>query len=669
MREYAMKKYALSKEVYRNKILGCWMGKNAGGTLGAPLEKMWGEKEPFHIDFYPEIREGGIPNDDLEIQLLWLLALEERGIDITCRDLVEYWMDFIRYNPDEYGLHKTNIRKGMSPPVSGWYNNAFRDCMGSPIRSEIWACITPGLPAVAAHYAWHDAVVDHAMGESVYGEMYNAALESAAFFISDPQRLMDIGLSVIPENCKTAQTIRFAREAFARGMDWLQARNAVMEFAWSPIAQYSPINLGFQTLGWLYGKDFGDMLCKAVNCGWDTDCTGATLGSILGIIMGADHLPENWTKPLGRVLATSEASGGLKSGPYPKDVDTLTDRTMKIGEILLARFKHLISLTDGKPSPLEVEEIPPIDHREILEIRARRQDAVLYNTSALSIQICYPEQPVVSAIKDLPVEMIMKNRCSDAIRGMFLVDLPRGFEAKDIRVNEFVIPSMESFTSRMRIHVKKADFINITNRGWVKLILEDRSTPESIPLVLIGAHRWLASPAFPGRSLEDPDDGMPPLTFPKPARGWRIMNFTGNALAIESFFKKHPGIIYLQHFVKNPRPRSVRIGAPNSHRMKLWMNGKLIKTTEQIVPLRPNLSGDGSNYADVEMPKGWHHFLVKIERGKEPIEAHFLISLLPWCDGMGDMEETRFPWESPGFDIAECHFLDESKRNFTYQLG
>ena len=113
----------------------------------------------------------------------------------------------------------------------------------------------------------------------------------------------------------------------------------------------------------------------------------------------------------------------------------------------------------------------------------------------------------------------------------------------------------------------------------------------------------------------------------------------------------------------------MRIGIPNSYKMKLWMNGTLIKKTEQIVPLRPNLSGDGSNYADAEMPKGWSHFLVKIERGKEPIEAHFLISLLPWCDGMGDMEETRFPWESPGFDIAECHFLDESKRNFTFQLG
>ena len=28
----------LNRDEYRNKVLGCWMGKNIGGTLGAPFE-------------------------------------------------------------------------------------------------------------------------------------------------------------------------------------------------------------------------------------------------------------------------------------------------------------------------------------------------------------------------------------------------------------------------------------------------------------------------------------------------------------------------------------------------------------------------------------------------------------------------------------------------------
>jgi hypothetical protein len=184
------------------------LGKNCGGTLGTPLERAYGQEEMFDVWWYPQLKDGGMPNDDLEIQLIWLKALEERGPNIKARDLAEYWLDCIQYNFDEYGLHKTNLRLGLLPHVSGYYNNWFKDCMGCPIRSEIWACIAPGRPNIAARYAYEDAIVDHAGGESVYGEMFNAAVESAAFIIDDRDKLLEIGLSYIPENSQTALAIR-----------------------------------------------------------------------------------------------------------------------------------------------------------------------------------------------------------------------------------------------------------------------------------------------------------------------------------------------------------------------------------------------------------------------------------------------------------------------------
>ncbi|MEM1583048.1 MAG: ADP-ribosylglycohydrolase family protein, partial [Candidatus Bathyarchaeia archaeon] len=171
-------KLRISWKTYWDKVYGCWLGKNAGGTLGGPLEALYGRDEMFNVWWYPKLVEGGIPNDDLEIQLVWLQALRDRGINLTARDLAEYWLDCILYNPDEYGLHKTNLRLGLQPPVSGWYNNWFKDCMGSPIRSEIWACIAPGAPNISARYAYQDAICDHAGGESVYGEIFNATVES-----------------------------------------------------------------------------------------------------------------------------------------------------------------------------------------------------------------------------------------------------------------------------------------------------------------------------------------------------------------------------------------------------------------------------------------------------------------------------------------------------------
>ena len=158
-------------EAYNDKVWGCWQGKNAGGTLGTPLETAYGSDELYDVWWYPELKEGGLPNDDLEMQLAWLKAAEEVGPELTARDMARYWLDHIGYNFDEYGLSKQNLRLGLEPPVSGHYNNWFIDCMGSPIRSEIWACLAPGAPRGATRLALQDALCDHAGGEGVYGEL------------------------------------------------------------------------------------------------------------------------------------------------------------------------------------------------------------------------------------------------------------------------------------------------------------------------------------------------------------------------------------------------------------------------------------------------------------------------------------------------------------------
>lgn len=68
----------INRKSFRDKVMGCWLGKNAGGTLGEPLEEKFGKKEMFHVDWYPFLPEGGIPNDDLELQLIWLQQLRKK---------------------------------------------------------------------------------------------------------------------------------------------------------------------------------------------------------------------------------------------------------------------------------------------------------------------------------------------------------------------------------------------------------------------------------------------------------------------------------------------------------------------------------------------------------------------------------------------------------------
>ena len=111
---------------------------------------MEGAKELLQLTYYPELPDGPLENDDLDLQLVWLHALEQYGPFLTARELGQEWLDHVFFPYDEYGYALANLRRGLLPPVSGAFNNPFADCMGSPIRSEIWAMVAPGLPDVAA---------------------------------------------------------------------------------------------------------------------------------------------------------------------------------------------------------------------------------------------------------------------------------------------------------------------------------------------------------------------------------------------------------------------------------------------------------------------------------------------------------------------------------------
>ena len=128
---------SLNRAEYRDKVLGCWTGKNIGGTLGAPIE---GRREMFDLTFYKQDLNGTpAPNDDLDLQLVWLQAAEERGVyQLNERVLGEYWMAHITGPWNEYGIGKANMANGFQPPLSGALNNGqWKNSNGAWIRSEI----------------------------------------------------------------------------------------------------------------------------------------------------------------------------------------------------------------------------------------------------------------------------------------------------------------------------------------------------------------------------------------------------------------------------------------------------------------------------------------------------------------------------------------------------
>lgn len=324
----------LNDKIY-DKIHACWMGKNIGGTLGGPYE---GRMEVLHLSGLPDIGENGpLPNDDLDLQLLNLHTLEQRGLYVNANDFSEEWAEHVYFPYDEYGYALANIRKNIKSPLSGCYNNPFTDCMGSPIRSELWAVLAPGEPDIAAYYAYQDSMVDHAGGEGMYGEVFFAVLESYAFEESDPITLIERSLEYLPDECRVYNAVNDTLEWYKQGVDYTDIRDKILEKYDSTNFTDAPLNIAFTVVGLLYGNDFGDAMLKTVNLGYDTDCTVATLGSILGIIHGTAGIPSSWSEPVGDEIMISPEVRGFN---YPKTITELTERSVVINRKLALENKE-----------------------------------------------------------------------------------------------------------------------------------------------------------------------------------------------------------------------------------------------------------------------------------------------------------------------------------------
>jgi hypothetical protein len=407
---------------------------------------------------------------------------------LNSRMLGEYWLLAVTPYWNEYGVGKANLYDGIPAPLSGeLYNQKWRDSNGAWIRSEIWATLTPGFPMYAREYAFADATVDHGMGEGTYATIFVAALESAAFVINDIRKLINIGLSKIPSTCRFYKHIQMVLDAYDSGKTWKEARELVTkaslddpELGWFQ----APANVGYSVIGLLWGEgDFKKTMITAINCGDDTDCTAATVGSIMGIKDGMAGIPSDWKEYIGDKIITLSVNRGAFYN-CPATCTQLSEEVIRTRDLTLWE-SPVVKVVDTETELPEEDKAKFLGSELADELGKRSPYHVAYEFPMASVTVEYDRAPDMKPGEQIKIKVHVRRK----------LEAQKHFVAKFYLPEGWTYEGNPNFACSRRIYrqgwvneftITAGEKVDYKNRGVLELSIEGRAEVELIPLVFFG---------------------------------------------------------------------------------------------------------------------------------------------------------------------------------------
>ena len=331
-----------SAKMLEDRIKGGWFGRICGCLLGKPVEGMSRSeltaflkatdnypmkryitqsdtknveslKLSFPIDkrAYIDGKMDGMPvDDDTNYIMMAYLLIKNHGKEFTPSDDAEHWL----WNQPKNAYCTAervafrNFVNGYYPPDSANYKNPYREWIGAQIRGDYFGWISPGNPGKAAQLAWKDACISH-VKNGIYGEMWVAAMLAAAEGGAGIEESIKIGMAYIPKKSRLHEALENVLTFYDSGKtsdeffeDFHSRWDDTNGHHWC----HTISNAEIVAASLLWGKgNYEKSICLAVQQGFDTDCNGATVGSVVGVSIGFKEIPAIWTDKISDTLFTT----------------------------------------------------------------------------------------------------------------------------------------------------------------------------------------------------------------------------------------------------------------------------------------------------------------------------------------------------------------------------
>jgi hypothetical protein len=293
----------VNPEVLKDKIAGGWAGKMIGVTYGAPTEfRAQGKIYTDSIKWKPSDINGSMWQDDIYVQLTFLMSMDKYGIDAPAKRYQEmfakagYWLWHANMQA------RKNYYDSIFAPLSGSPEyNLHADDIDFQIESDYIGFMCPGMPQTASEIADKIGRIMN-YGDGIYGGIFVAALYSEAFFESNIPKIIEKALLSIPSGSDYYKIVRDVIKLHAQYPDDWQASWQELEAKWgdvdicgagSPFNIDAKVNGAYIVMGLLYGE--GDPMRTmeiSTRCGQDSDCNPSNAMAVIGVINGFSGLPD-----------------------------------------------------------------------------------------------------------------------------------------------------------------------------------------------------------------------------------------------------------------------------------------------------------------------------------------------------------------------------------------
>jgi hypothetical protein len=298
----------LPAQVLDDKIAGGWAGQMIGVSFGAPTEFSSNGKilEGPLPAWTPDRVSNSLQQDDLYVDMTFAKVLDDKGLNATSADFGEMFKNS-KYQLWHANLAgRRNLKRGLTGEQSGLpANNIHANDIDFQIESDFIGLMAPGLYRSASDIAMRAGRVMN-YGDGIYGGIFVSCMYSAAFFESDPRRVVATGLACLPARSPYGQLISDLL-AWSKQYpnDWKKVWN-LLEQKWDkndpcPEGALAPFNIdaklngAYIALGLLFGhSDFGETIEIATRSGQDSDCNPSSAGGILGVMLGYNRIPDNF---------------------------------------------------------------------------------------------------------------------------------------------------------------------------------------------------------------------------------------------------------------------------------------------------------------------------------------------------------------------------------------